>query len=257
MLRGMYSSISAMINLQASQSVITNNMANINTNGFKSETLVSKSFDELLLSNKDNYVNGEGKRQELGTLNPGVRIDENVINYEQGTLVSTDNDTDFAINGKGFFTVEDGNGNRFYTRDGAFKVNSEGYLVTTSGDKVLGINRSSNALEPIYVGDEKISMDSRNNLLLNSRTAYTFNIVDFEDYSTLNKVGQNLFTGDNEVLANDYSVQNKTKETSNVDIIDATAALMSNLRAFEANQKVVQIMDSTLNKIANEIGTIR
>lgn len=257
MLRGMYSSISAMINLQASQSVITNNMANINTNGFKAETLVSKSFDELVLSNRDNYVNGEGKRQELGALNPGVRIDENVTNYEQGTLVSTDNDTDFGINGKGFFTVEDSAGNRFYTRDGAFKVNSEGYLVTTSGDKVLGINRSSNALEPIYIGDEKISMDSRNNILLNSRTAYTFNIVDFEDYSTLNKVGQNLFKGSNEVLANNYSVQNKIKETSNVDIIDATAALMSNMRAFEANQKVVQIMDSTLSKIANEIGTIR
>ena len=69
MLRGMYSSISAMINLQASQSVITNNMANINTTGFKSETLISKSFDELVLSNRDKYVNGQGKKQELGSLN--------------------------------------------------------------------------------------------------------------------------------------------------------------------------------------------
>lgn len=193
MLRGMYSSISAMINLQASQSVITNNMANINTTGFKSETLISKSFDELVLSNRDKYVNGQGKKQELGSLNPGVRIDEVNTNYTQGTIVSTDNDTDFALNGKGFFTIEDREGNRRYTRDGVFKVNSMGYLVTTTGDSVLGVNQATNALEPIYVGNQKISMDNRNNILLDSRLAYRFNIVDFQDYNTLNKVGQNQF----------------------------------------------------------------
>lgn len=257
MLRGMYSSISAMINLQASQSVITNNMANINTTGFKGETLVSKSFDELVLSNRDKYINGQGKKQELGSLNPGVKIDETVTNYTQGTIVSTDNDTDFAINGKGFFTIEDRDGNRRYTRDGVFKVNSMGYLVTTSGDSVLGINQATNALEPIYVGNQKISMDNNNNILLDSRRAYRFNIVDFQDYNALNKVGENLFEGNNEVAANNYNVQNRVKETSNVDLIDVTSALMSNMRAFEANQKVVQIMDSTLSKIANEIGSIR
>lgn len=257
MLRGMYSSISAMINLQASQSVITNNMANINTTGFKGETLVSKSFDELVLSNRDKYVNGQGKKQELGSLNPGVRIDEVTTNYTQGTIVSTDNDTDFAINGKGFFTIEDRDGNRRYTRDGVFKVNSMGYLVTTSGDSVLGVNQGTNALEPIYVGNQKISMDNRNNILLDSRVAYRFNIVDFQDYNTLNKVGQNQFEGNNEVAVNNYNIQNKVKETSNVDLIDVTSALMSNMRAFEANQKVVQIMDATLSKIANEVGSIR
>ncbi len=257
MLRGMYSSISAMINLQASQSVITNNMANINTTGFKGETLVSKSFDELVLSNRDKYVNGQGKKQDLGSLNPGVRIDEVTTNYTQGTIVSTDNDTDFAINGKGFFTIEDRAGNRRYTRDGVFKVNSMGYLVTTSGDSVLGVNQVTNALEPIYVGNQKISMDNRNNILLDSRVAYRFNIVDFQDYNTLNKVGQNQFEGNNEVVVNNYNIQNKVKETSNVDLIDVTSALMSNMRAFEANQKVVQIMDATLSKIANEVGSIR
>lgn len=257
MLRGMYSSISAMINLQASQSVITNNMANINTTGFKGETLISKSFDELVLSNRDKYINGQGKKQELGSLNPGVRIDEVTTNYTQGTIVSTDNDTDFTINGKGFFTIEDRDGNRRYTRDGVFKVNSMGYLVTTSGDSVLGVNQATNALEPIYVGNQKISMDNRSNILLDSRIAYRFNIVDFQDYNTLNKVGQNLFEGNNEVAANNYNIQNRVKETSNVDLIDVTSALMTNMRAFEANQKVVQIMDSTLSKIANEIGSIR
>ena len=66
-----------------------------------------------------------------------------------------------------------------------------------------------------------------------------------------------MFEGNNAIEVENYYVQNRAKETSNVDIIDATAALMSNLRAFEANQKVVQVMDSTLSKIASEIGAVR
>ena len=257
MLRGMYSSVSAMINLQASQGVITNNIANINTTGYKSETLVSKSFDEIVLSNKDKYVNGEGKKQQIGTLNPGVKIDETVTNYEQGTIVETDKDTDFAILGKGFFTVRDKDGNLGYTRDGIFNIDDKGYLITSSGDNALGVNQITNNLEPIYVGKNKVSVDNNNNILIDSKISYKFNIVDFENYDGLKKIGQNLFEGENAITVNNYKVQNRVKEASNVDMIDVTSSLMSNLRAFEANQKVVQIMDSTLNKIANEIGTVR
>lgn len=257
MLRGMYSSISAMINLQANQNVISNNIANINTTGYKSETLVSKSFDEIMLSNKDNYVNGQGKKQEIGGLNPGVKIDEVSTDYSQGTIVQTENDTDFAIVGNGFFTVRDNDGNEAYTRDGVFRVDDRGYLVTSSGENVLGINQITNNVEPIYVGNNKISVDNKNNLLVDSKIAYKFNIVDFENYDDLNKVGQNKFTGGNPIPIDNYQVQNRAKEASNVDMIDVTTAMMSNLRAFEANQKVVQVMDSTLSKIANEIGTVR
>lgn len=155
MLRGMYSSISAMISLEANQKVITNNIANINTTGYKSETMMYKSFDELLLNNNEMYINGEGRTQVLGIMNPGVSIDEVVTNHTQGIIKSTENDSDFAINGKGFFTIRDNEGNIRYTRDGIFKVNSNGYLVNTSGYNVLGINQRTNNLEPIYVGNQK------------------------------------------------------------------------------------------------------
>ena len=231
MLRGMYTSISAMVNLQSSQTVITNNIANVNTTGFKEERLMSKTFDDVLISNNDRYSNGVGHYQELGTLNFGVKIDEIKTNYNQGSLVETENQTDFAINGKGFFTVRDNEGNLFYTRDGAFKVNRDGYLVTSSGYSVLNSNN-----QPIYVGNSSVSVDTNNNVVLSSGAVHRFNIVDFQDYNSLNKVGSNLYTGEGATATNN---------------------LMSNLRAFEANQKVVQIMDSTLSKIANEIGTVR
>ena len=252
MLRGMYTSVSAMINLQSSQTVISNNIANANTTGFKSETLISKTFDDVLIKNNDKYVNGNGTAQELGTLNLGVKIDEITTNYEQGVIIETENETDFALNGNGFFTVRDEQGNIFYTRDGGFNVNTDGYLVTSSGAQVLNSNNQS-----IYVGGSSISVDNNNNVILSSGAVHKFNIVDFNDYSSLNKIGQNLYSAEGAIATNNYSLQNMKKESSNVDIIESTAALMSNLRAFEANQKVVQVMDSTLSKIASEIGTVR
>lgn len=252
MLRGMYTSVSAMINLQSSQTVISNNIANANTTGFKSETLISKTFDDVLIKNNDKYVNGNGTAQELGTLNLGVKIDEITTNYEQGVIIETENETDFALNGNGFFTVRDEQGNIFYTRDGGFNVNADGYLVTSSGAQVLNSNNQS-----IYVGGSSISVDNNNNVILSSGAVHKFNIVDFNDYSSLNKIGQNLYSAEGAIATNNYSLQNMKKESSNVDIIESTAALMSNLRAFEANQKVVQVMDSTLSKIASEIGTVR
>lgn len=252
MLRGMYTSVSAMINLQSSQTVISNNIANANTTGFKSDTLISKTFDDVLIKNNDKYVNGNGTAQELGTLNLGVKIDEITTNYEQGVIIETENETDFALNGNGFFTVRDEQGNIFYTRDGGFNVNADGYLVTSSGAQVLNSNNQS-----IYVGGSSISVDNNNNVILSSGAVHKFNIVDFNDYSSLNKIGQNLYSAEGAIATNNYSLQNMKKESSNVDIIESTAALMSNLRAFEANQKVVQVMDSTLSKIASEIGTVR
>lgn len=257
MLRGMYSSVSAMINLQSKQSLITNNIANVNTTGYKSETLVSKTFGEILLSNNDNYIGGQGTTQILGTITQGVSIDETITNHQQGSFISTDNKTDFAIEGSGFFTVQDSTGNLFYTRDGAFKVNSQGYLVTNAGHYVMGNNTQTGNRERILVGNEDIAMDNANNLVLNGNTNYKFAITNFNDTKSLNKVGDNLYYGQGGTTTNNVNIRQGFKEGSNVDIINETAELMSNLRAFEANQKVVQTIDSILNKIANEIGAVR
>ena len=116
--------------------------------------------------------------------------------------METENQTDFAINGKGFFTVRDNEGNLFYTRDGAFKVNRDGYLVTSSGYSVLNSNN-----QPIYVGNSSVSVDTNNNVVLSSGAVHRFNIVDFQDYNSLNKVGSNLYTGEGATATNNYKAQ--------------------------------------------------
>ena len=257
MLRSMYASVSSMITLQARQGIITNNLANINTTGYKSQTLVAKSFDDMLLHNKDNYKDGVSNVNELGSLNFGVRIDETATSYKQGTLISTENNTDFAIVGNGFFQVTDEQNNTYYTRDGSFKVNPQGYLVTNSGHYVMGINSQTGNSERIYIGSDLISISPDNSVMINGENRYKFNIVDFENYDNLTKYGNNLYKGDGAFNSNNYSIQQKYLEGSNIDSINEMAMMMETVKEFEANQKVIQTIDSTLSQIANEIGRVR
>lgn len=257
MLRSMYASVSSMITLQARQGVITNNLANINTTGYKSETLVTKSFDDMLLHNKDNYENGVSNVKELGSLNFGVRIDDTVTSHKQGTLISTENNTDFAIVGSGFFQVSDDTNNTYYTRDGSFKVNAQGYLVTNSGHYVMGTNTQTGNSERIYVGTDLITISPDNGVMINEENKYKFNIVDFENYDNLTKYGNNLYKGDGGFNSNNYSIKQKYLEGSNIDYISEMALMMETVKEFEANQKVIQTIDSTLSQIANEIGRIK
>lgn len=257
MLRGIYTSVSSMLNLQERQSVLTNNMANLKTNGYKEDKLISKSFDEMTLSNNDNYKNGVPTKQVLGGLSFGTKIDEVSTNFKQGTFVETENNSDFALNGSGFFQVRDYGGNVFYSRDGSFKVNSQGDLVTNGGHNVMGINNATGSLEPINVGNGKMTITPSNELVVEGGNSYKFSIVDFNDYKKLKKVGDNLYSGANPVNTNKYSVKQGYVEGSNVDYISAMAEGMETIKEFEANQKVIQTIDSTLKQIANEIGSVR
>ena len=260
MLRGVYSSVSAMLQLQAKQSLTTNNIANANTTGYKSETMVEKPFPEYMIGNKDNYTKGQAKRQNIGTLSFGVKMDDTITSHYQGDLIETGSETSFAILGDGFFTVMDRDGNTAYTRDGVFKVSSEGYLMTSAGHLVQGINTRTGALEPINVGLETdVVIDQSNNIKINDTISYRFNIVEPNSYDNFKMESDNLFYGGNGVKAvngNNYSIKQRYKEGSNVDIVTETTNMMTNLRAFEANQTVVKALDTTMNLIANEIGRI-
>lgn len=256
MLRGLYTSVSSMLTLQSRQSIITNNLANINTTGYKEETLLGKSFHEVMLSNNDNYKNGKANKQNLGTMSFGVRIDDTFTNYSQGTHVSTGNNMNFAIEGNGFFEVMDNQNNRYYTRNGDFTVDAQGYLITNSGHYVLGINNATGATERINVGNNNLSVSSDNRISINNQERYRFRVVNFQNYDNLEKVGNGVYTGTNPTNTANFNIKQGYLESSNVDPINSTALLMETVKEFEANQKVVQAMDSILYKIANEIGRV-
>ena len=109
MIRSLYTAVSGLITLENKQSTIANNMANANTTGFKSEDLAIKSFNEVLIQNKDKIVGNNNYTQKLGTISLGAEIDNVITKFTQGDLKRTENNTDFAINGRGFFVVQRGN----------------------------------------------------------------------------------------------------------------------------------------------------
>ena len=259
MLRGYYTSISSMLELQARQNVSANNIANINTAGYKSESVVSKPFDEILLANRDKYINGKAHKQVLGGLNRGVRIDETITNHSQGSVVEDESNTSFALTGNGMFTVQKSDGTTAYTRSGVFKIDRDGYLVTTEGYRVMGVRSGTGALEPIQFLSSNITMDYDNNILEDGIVKYKFNIVDIEDKTSIKKGVDNTYTTLSDNVAKpllNYKIQQYAKETSNVDYVTETMNLMSIMRAFEANQSVVKAIDSTLSQVANDIGKI-
>lgn len=260
MIRGLYTAVTGLITGEAKQSTVTNNIANANTVGFKSDDLAIKKFDDVLIQNFDKIVNGQNTKTTIGSLSMGSKIDELNTNFAQGVFQVTDKPTDFAIEGSGFFTVQRDDGittKNYYTRSGDFHIDGSGYLVTDNGDKVLGNNKATNALEPILVGDGKLQVASDGNISINGENLYKFNTVDFADYNTLQKVGDNLFQGTNPIQNTNVTVKQNTLEKSNVNVTSEMVNMMSIMRNFESNQKIVQSIDETLGKAVNEVGTVR
>ncbi len=260
MIRGLYTAVTGLITGEAKQSVVSNNLANASTIGFKSDNLSIKKFDDVLIQNYDKISNGVNTRNVIGSLSMGSKIDDLNTYFEQGVIQKTDKDTDFAIEGKGFFTVQRNDGitsKNYYTRSGDFHIDGKGYLLNNSGDRVLCKNKATNALEPLNVSNGKLQVDKSGNVSVNGVNAYKINTVDFADYKTLKKVGDNLFEGASPIDNAAGSVIQNALEKSNVNVASEMVNMMTIMRNFESNQKVLQAMDETLGKAVNEVGTVR
>lgn len=147
MVKSLYSGVSGLKTHQSKMDVIGNNIANVNTTGFKAGVV---TFKDVYYQNK---INPSAGTSTLGGVNPaqvgyGVRLNSTVANMTQSGFTYTDSKWDMALDGEGFFQVMDGSGNIFYTRAGAFSVDADGYLVNASGYHVLGVTGDSAGVEP-------------------------------------------------------------------------------------------------------------
>ena len=156
MLSSLTSGVSGLDSFQEQMDVIGNNIANINTTGFKANVVdFADAFSNTLRSASGATATSSGDNAiQVGT---GVSISGIGNNWTQGALSSTGVSSDVAVNGNGFFTVKDPvTGNNFVTRDGSFSVDANGYLVTDNGDRVQGYNSST--LSTGTTGDIKIDI---------------------------------------------------------------------------------------------------
>lgn len=237
MIRGMYTAATGMVAELHRQDVIANNLANVDTVGFKGDYTVSVPFGEMLL----NAYNRQGVRP-VGGLGLGVQATSEYIDTSEGSLVETGIMYDLAIGGQGYFVVETPAGER-YTRAGNFKVDAEGYLTTRNGWRVLGENG------PIQVtGRFEVNQDGE--IFIDGVMADRLRIVN--PYG-LRKEGESLFTATGINPANGIQIFQGTVERSNVNAIRQMIEMINVTRSYETNQRALTAHDETLGKAVNEI----
>lgn len=256
MVKGLYTAYTGMINEQHRMDVLTNNLANASTVGFKKEGATSQSFDEVLAYKIKDTTDPNWARP-LGDISLGVKIGENYTDYSQGSIRETGNTYDVAISGSGFFTVQftnkKGEQSIKYTRDGSFTLNKEGYLVTKDGDFVQG-TAGRIRLDPL----QPANIDEAGNIYQNNTRVATLDITDFEDYNYLEHYGENYYQTVEgfEEKAGDYKIVSGYLEMANMSVVTEMVNMISVSRAYETNQKMVQTYDTSLEIAANQLGKV-
>lgn len=266
MVKGLYTAHTGMVNEMKRLDILSNNLANANTTAYKKEGTTSRTFaDEMAVRLKDTSVFGGGAR--IGEITYGVHLGQVYTDYSTGSFRVTDNATDFALDGSGFFAVaftdKEGNTSVKYTRDGSFTVNTEGYLVTKDGDYVLNATGAMNGdpAEENFIRvdpNAAIKVNELGYIIQNDQIVGTLGVVDFDNYDYLEKYGENLYNlldGGN-AIATDAKVEQGVLESSNVNVINEMVNMITIQRAYEAGQKVITSIDGTLDKAANSIGRV-
>ncbi|MDR0249152.1 MAG: flagellar hook-basal body protein [Oscillospiraceae bacterium] len=281
MLRGLYTAGTAMMAQNRRMDVITNNIVNMETAGYKADSMVTQSFRDMMISRLNDP--SVYRYSYVGPHNTGIHIDTIKTSFSQGPLMETNHTTDLALDGDAFFVVEYtprtlvpptredladpdyepeyeyGDEEERYTRAGNFAVDAEGYLVTPGGLYVLGQGGR------IWVGTVDFQVDSAGTVYVNGEEADTLRLARFEDNGVLRKEGANLFYAQQGLTDEDgeeldiepeevtVTVKQGFLEGSNVDAARETVRMMEAYRHYEINQRIVQIFDEVLGRSVNEI----
>jgi len=232
MTQAMYVSASAMNALAGKQDVIANNLANANTDGYKSDVAVFKSF-------KETYD------ESLGFLGGGIKLDDVSHRFEQGALAYTGNPLNAAITGNAMFAVMTPKGER-YTRSGNFSLNQSGELVTGEGYAVVG----EGGTLKIEGGNVAILADG--SVSVDGAVVGKMKTVGFQNSADLTKEGQNLYAFKSGVapgpVGSDVTVSGGYIEKSDVDSVREMVSMIALQRAYELNQKSIVTADDTLRQ---------
>ncbi len=226
---GFTDAVHGAIQQQRHMDIVANNLANVNTAGFKADRLI---FNDIMT------------RQIM-------------VDHRQGSLKVTHNPLDVAIEGQGFFQVKTKDGIRL-TRNGNFSMLGDGRLVTMQGYPVLSAGGSPITLNP---SGPRVHIDEKGGIYQGDNKLAVLGIVDVDDKTTLEKVGNNLFAGTggkNPKVrpARDYSVSQGTLEMSNVEVVRQMVGMISAHRSFESYMKAIHAMEEIDTKAATQVGRV-
>ncbi|MEE1133021.1 MAG: flagellar hook-basal body protein [Caryophanon sp.] len=276
MFKGFYTAASGMIAQQRRTELLTNNMANAETPGFKSDQSTIRSFPDMLMSaiDKEKVPTEDGLAVQtadtLGAVNAGLYMQEISANQMQGQLIQTDLTTDIAlingtlpVNEEGiqaavFYRLQEENSEeQVYTRNGNFTLDGAGFLTAADGKYVLSADN-----EPIQVQTQNFRVNDRGQVFENDVIVAQIgvSVAENPDAQLLKQQNGVYYTANGENLQaadpNTYSMQQSFLEQSNVDAAKTMTDLMTAYRAFEANQKVLTAYDTSMQKAVSEIGRV-
>ncbi len=241
---GMYAALSGSIAAMRRMDTISNNLANVNTPGFKKDKML---FESMLASTTTPPV-----VPPRTTADPILQKDNVYIDYSVGSASQTGNPLDFSIDGDGFFVIQTPQG-RAYTRQGNFRLSADGTLVTADGFPVLGQNGV------IRIQGGQVDVNSKGEMKVDGTPADTLSIVDFPKPYNLTKVSSAQFIPANPQQAPQAatgSIRQGQLEGSNVDSITEMVQMIETTRYFETCQRVIKGFDDMVGKAANDLGKL-
>jgi flagellar basal-body rod protein FlgG len=269
MFRGIYAGTSAMLVQEKMLDVVGNNLANVDTSGFRGRVAVNKSFPEVLMDRVERYtVVDEALNEELGDRKffPYVRgrtavgtismtnvLSETTMSFDRGPIQWTDNPTDVVLDSDGFFVIEDVNGNTYYTRSGHFQKSNQGELVTHDGAFIMGDGGR------ITVGEaSRIAINENGQVLADGEAVGTLQVVRFETPTYLRQVEKSLLaetpeSGAPQPVENAHIISGGL-ERSNVQVVTEMVRMIEANRAFEAAGRAVTIQDELSGRLFTSVG---
>ncbi len=252
-MKALYSAATGMAAQQTTIDTIANNLANVNTSGFKKSTA---SFQDLFY--QELATSGEeGATPTSAQVGAGVRTVAVEKNHTMGSITATGEPLDVAINGRGFFVLETQDGRTLYTRDGHFTKDADGYVVSAGGVQLSGgINIPDDAIDIVVEADGSVMYATPDDTQMIN--AGQLELAAFANPAGLRALGGNVYqatseSGEAQLLdvGSEVSVVGGSLEGSNVDPAGELIALIQAQRAYELTSKVVQAADETLQTAAN------
>ena len=249
MYKGFYNLTSAMLTHQQNLNVVGNNLVNISTAGYKQQRFTASTFDDVMYSRVGNIYNiGE----EIGRQSYIRAPSQIYTDYTQGIQEPTGLSLDFAINGDGFFAIQDPDGEIADTRMGNFSLDDEGYLCLPGYGRVL-----SPEGQTIYLGTDKISATEQGLIYYDDGGLIgRLGVYVFEDNEQLVHNGMGLFTGEGAQPNTDVTIYNKMVERSNVELVREMVAMMTTQRALQSAAQMSKIYDQVIMKATTELGRL-
>ena len=258
MINGFYAAAGGMVTQFNKLNLISNNLANVNTNGFKEDNIIVGTFERIFQEKRDTLPIENNTKKAAKFINRNINkvptIVEEYTNFSIGNIQKTSNPLDIALKQENMFFVINFNGNKL-TRAGNFNLDENGYLVTKNGYKILDIN--NNPIQ-IPINTKNITIDKNANIYADNQKIATLKIVSIDNLKTLKKIGNNMweFNPNRAIISTKNSTLQGFLEKSNVNVVKEMTELIETNRLVEEYQKVmISFMDDlnqeAINKLAN------